>query len=45
MNQHHMADLPNSVAFLLPDRPLAGLQNLGDPLGVAGLLNSPINSA
>ena len=27
------------------DRPLAGLQNLRDPLGVAALFNSVINSA
>ena len=32
--------LPSGV-----DRPLAGLQNLRDPLGVAGLFNSVINSA
>ena len=32
MNQHHLADLPNSV-----------LSNLGDPLGGAGLFNSLIN--
>ena len=44
MNQHHLADLPNSVALPPPDRPSAGLQNLGDPLGGAGSFNSLIYS-
>ena len=36
LNLQDLSDLPNSVALQSADRPWAGLQNLGDPLGSAG---------
>jgi len=45
MNEHHLADLPNSEALPTADMSSAELKNLGYPLGSAGLFNSLINFA
>jgi hypothetical protein len=39
-NQHHLGDLPNSVALPTAGQAATGLQNWGDPLDGAGLFDS-----